>query len=206
MAIAAFVLGLLGFVGISAILGIIFGIIALSTIRGRLQRGKGLAVAGIVLGSAWLVLFIVLIVIGIVQGAGSSPPSSSSAGASSQRVVPWSLVAGDCFDYPTPTPGQQQTVNTVLHMPCTQSHNAQVFATVTVSGSLLSYPGTTRLENMASSDCPARAKERLNSAKVTSSMSVRYLYPEESSWLAGNRTITCLVYSPTPVTLSLLAS
>ena len=74
-AIAGFVLGLLGFVGITAILGIVFGSVGLSRIRGTAQGGKGLAIAGIVLGSCWLGLFVVLIVIGAVVGASSGPSS-----------------------------------------------------------------------------------------------------------------------------------
>lgn len=76
MAVAAFVLGLLGIVGVSAILGIIFGIVALNDIRRAPQGGKGLAIAGIVLGSAWLaltVILIVIIVISIASGSGSTP-------------------------------------------------------------------------------------------------------------------------------------
>jgi len=75
LAIAGFVLGLLGFTGITAILGIVLGSIGLSRIRGTGQGGKGLAIAGIVLGSCWLALFVILFVIGAVVGATSGPSS-----------------------------------------------------------------------------------------------------------------------------------
>lgn len=71
MAIAAFVLGLLGIVGISAILGIVLGSVALSRIRRTYQQGKGLAIAGIVLGSCWLALYVILIVAGALAGIAS---------------------------------------------------------------------------------------------------------------------------------------
>jgi hypothetical protein len=73
MAIAGFVLGLLGLFVISAILGIVFGSVALSRIRRTYQQGKGLAIAGIVLGSCWLAFYLILIVIGAVVGATSGP-------------------------------------------------------------------------------------------------------------------------------------
>jgi hypothetical protein len=76
MAIAGFVLGLLGFAGITAILGIVFGSVALSRIRRTAQEGKGLAIAGIVLGSCWLAFFVILFVIGAVVGATSGPATS----------------------------------------------------------------------------------------------------------------------------------
>jgi hypothetical protein len=71
LAIAGFVLGLLGFVGISAILGIVFGSVALSRIRTTGQGGRGLAIAGIVLGSCWLALFVILILLGVIVGTTS---------------------------------------------------------------------------------------------------------------------------------------
>ena len=69
MAIAGFVLGLLGLAGITAILGIVFGSVALGRIRRTGQGGRGLAIAGIVLGGCWLAFFIILFVIGAVVGA-----------------------------------------------------------------------------------------------------------------------------------------
>jgi hypothetical protein len=71
LAIAGFVLGLLGLLGISAILGIVFGSVALSHIRTTGQGGRGLAIAGIVLGSCWLALFVILILLGTIVGATS---------------------------------------------------------------------------------------------------------------------------------------
>jgi hypothetical protein len=212
MAVASFVLGLLGVVGISAILGIAFGIVALRRIGRTFQRGRGLAIAGIVLGSAWLVLAVAVAV--IASSSNSSTPTSQagaktapSAGASGRTVDPFSLVAGDCFDNPTATPGQVQHLTSIVQTPCNQAHNAQIFATFKVSGSMLSYPGSAKLHSIASSGCDARVKGSLNGAKLTNSMTIRFLFPLESSWLGGRRTISCIVYNPTPtVTSSLLKS
>lgn len=212
MAIASFVLGLLGIVGISAILGIAFGFVALRRIGRTFQRGRGLAISGIVLGSAWLVLAVAVAV--IASRGGSSTPTSQpgaktspSAGTTSQTINPFSLVTGDCFDNPTATPGQAQQVNSVVQTPCNQAHNAQIFATFSVSGSMLHYPGSAKLDSIASSGCDARVKANLNGAKLTNSMTIRFLFPLESSWLGGRRTISCIVYNPTPtITSSLLKS
>lgn len=198
MAVAAFVLGLLGIVGISAVLGVALGIVALRRIRGTFQQGRGLAIAGIVLGSIWLALGVVLVVTGVILGATSPtvPSASGSAGASGQPVDPFSLVAGDCFDNPALTAGQVKAVTSVLQTSCAQPHNAQVFATFAVSGSILDYPGSAKLSSIASSGCNARAKASLNSAMITNSMTIRLLFPLESSWLAGQRNVSCVIYSP----------
>src|SRR5262245_48025814 len=62
MAVASLVCSLFGWVClfIGAFLGVIFGFIALSQIKRSGQRGRGLAIAGIVIGSVLLVLGIAL--------------------------------------------------------------------------------------------------------------------------------------------------
>lgn len=209
MAVTAFVLGLLGIVGISAILGIVFGIVALRGIRGSLQRGRGLAIAGIVLGSVWLALAAGLVTSAFILG--TSTPTRPSASASphpgNQRVDPFSLVTGDCFDYPAVTPGQVTKVTSVVQTTCTEPHNAQIFATFTVAGSMLDYPGSASLGSTAAGDCTARIKATLNSALITKTMTLQFLVPEQLSWVAGHRTISCVIYSPTStMTSSVLKS
>lgn len=208
MAIAAFVLGLLGV----AILGVIFGIVALKRIGRTHQGGKGLAVAGIVLSVGWVAVAVVLVVVAsslFGKSTLTSPgaAASLSPGASSQSVDPFTLTTGDCFDNPTPTAGQPQTVTTVVQTSCTEPHNAQIFASFNLSGSRLSYPGVAKMHSLASSGCTARVQTSLNGSKLTNSMSVRFLYPLQDAWLGGHRTISCIIYNPTPtLTSSLLKS
>jgi hypothetical protein len=60
MAIASLVCSLFGWLCvIGPILGLIFGFMALGQIRQTGQRGRGMAIAGIVIGAIALVLFIV---------------------------------------------------------------------------------------------------------------------------------------------------
>ena len=53
---------------IPAIVGIILGIIALNQIKQTGQQGRGLAIAGIVVGGAWVALFLILILGLVVVG------------------------------------------------------------------------------------------------------------------------------------------
>lgn len=61
--VASLVLGILGFSGICAILAIVFGAIGINQANKRVAGGKGMAVAGVVLGSVWLALEITVIII-----------------------------------------------------------------------------------------------------------------------------------------------
>lgn len=69
LAIGSLVTSCFGFLyGLSAIVGIILGIIALNQIKQTGQQGRGLAIAGIVVGGAWVALFLILVVGLVVVG------------------------------------------------------------------------------------------------------------------------------------------
>jgi uncharacterized protein DUF4190 len=66
LAVASLVCAIAGFLFfIPAILGIIFGFVARSQIRqsGGTQGGDGLAVAGIIVGFAWVLLFVIVFIV-----------------------------------------------------------------------------------------------------------------------------------------------
>jgi len=65
-AVASLVCAIAGFLFfVPAILGIVFGFVARSQIRqsGGTQAGDGLAVAGIIVGFAWVVLFVIVLIV-----------------------------------------------------------------------------------------------------------------------------------------------
>lgn len=65
LAIASLVLGIIWIYWIGSILAVIFGHIALSQIKKKGQEGKGLAVAGLVLGYLGVVTLVLLIVFAV---------------------------------------------------------------------------------------------------------------------------------------------
>ena len=67
-AIASLVLGIIG----GSILAIIFGFVALSQIKKSGAKGRGMAIAGVVLGFVWTALWILFVVVGIANSASSS--------------------------------------------------------------------------------------------------------------------------------------
>ena len=193
-AIASFVFGLLGGVLLSAI----FGVVALRRIKRLGQRGRGLAIAGLALSGAWMVLIVVVLVVGYLGSATRSPTTGQITHRGSLSV--FSLAVGDCFN----NPAGATSVVSVTAIPCNQAHNAQVYAKLNLSGSDQSYPGTAVVTRLASSACKARTGS-LDKSKVTNSMTLRILFPEADSWLNGNRTVACVITNPTAnLTSSLL--
>jgi hypothetical protein len=81
-AIASFVLGLAGFMLVTLVLSVIFGIVALAGIRKTAERGKGLAIAGLAVSGVWLLFFVIIVI-----GAASTPQHSSSTGHISHTVT-----------------------------------------------------------------------------------------------------------------------
>src|SRR6185295_6684857 len=54
LAVPALVTGVLGFLGITAVLGLVFGITALVRIHRTGERGRGLAIGGIAASVVWI--------------------------------------------------------------------------------------------------------------------------------------------------------
>jgi Domain of unknown function (DUF4190) len=64
LAIASLVCGVCGFIYlVPAILGIIFGCISLRQIRRDGTDGRGMAIAGIIVGASWMALVVVLVLV-----------------------------------------------------------------------------------------------------------------------------------------------
>lgn len=78
MAIASLVLGICGFLCVTPFVGIGLGIAALMRIKQTGQSGKGMAIAGIILSSLWILLLILAIATGNFHfTVGNSNPGPS---------------------------------------------------------------------------------------------------------------------------------
>ncbi|MBO0817304.1 MAG: DUF4190 domain-containing protein, partial [Actinobacteria bacterium] len=172
-AIASFVLGLVG----GVLLSVIFGIVALTKLRGRPQRGKGLAIAGLCLSGVWLVGIAAVLVVHSVTAAQRSAATGQIT--KNGHLDVFSLRAGDCFQNPSgsqPDPGLAQ----VTAVPCASLHNAQVIALLPVPGS--AYPGRAGFRAQALPGCQASIAAVVDRAKLTGTMKLIWIYPLPKSW------------------------
>lgn len=203
LAIASFVLGLLGAFLLTAALSVILGIAALAEIRRTGKRGKGLGIAGIALSCVWTATIIGLFVVGATTGGGSPGAATGNSGSTSHpaSVNVFSLPVGTCFDNPT---GNTLGITSVTAIACTKAHNAQVFAEFATTGSR--FPGTTALERRANSGCNARITGNVDQSKITSTMSLHFIFPQQLAWDSGQRRISCLIVDSRNMTSSVLAA
>jgi hypothetical protein len=176
-AILSLVFGLLGGILISVILGIV----ALTQIPKKNQKGKGLAVAGLVISGLWLV--------GLVAGFalfGDGEPDRDASGqvTATQNTQPDKLRVGDCV-----SEIKEGDVTDVKVVPCEQPNGGKVFAVFDLPAG--KWPGLPAVQQAAETGCTDRWKALGQQADQESS--IFYLHPTENGWSLGDRGTTCLV-------------
>jgi Septum formation/Domain of unknown function (DUF4190) len=194
-AVASFILGIFAVVPLS----VIFGFVGLQRIRRLGQRGKGLAIAGLILSLVW---------VGVIVAASIATNSTATRQSATGKITHrgdlgvFALATGDCFDNPTDT----QDIESVTAIPCTQAHDSQVFAKFDLSGADAAYPAPDALNKLADTGCNSRTGS-IDKPKTTADMTIRVLFPEQDAWADGQRTVSCLIVNPKPtLTTSLLTS
>ncbi|MGW1781447.1 DUF4190 domain-containing protein [Streptomyces sp. NPDC002143] len=180
VAIASLVLGILCFL---PAVGLVLGIIALVQIKKKGERGKGMAIAGSILSSVGLALW----VLALATGGASDFWEGFKEGASANSS--FSLAKGDCFDVPGKT--FDEDVYDVDEVACSGEHDAEVFASVPLSGS--DYPGDDRVTDVADDKCfELEDAYAMDPWALTDEVDVYYLTPTSESWAWGDREITCV--------------
>jgi hypothetical protein len=98
------------------------------------------------------------------------------------------LRPGDCIN--SAPDGLAVTV-----LSCGTPHDAEVFATFALPAS--SWPGNTAVEQEAGNDCASRLGGYLNPNLASAGLAQEFVYPNQTAWQAGERTVVCEVSSST---------
>lgn len=170
-AIAAFVLGILG----GTILSVIFAIVALFQLRGRHQRGRGLAIAALVISVAWIAVITSVIAYGL--------------SARGKTVQATDLIAGDCIKdtYEVELPASVKRVR------CDRPHYGEVFAVETAPADA-PYPADQPA--MAFVDqCGPKFFDYAPNSPEGPTFRVAVAYPTADGWANGERSVVCVAFS-----------
>jgi len=101
------------------------------------------------------------------------------------------LQVGDCFDVPT-LASESDTVDTVQHHPCTQSHTGEVFFVGDFTGGTDAYPAVSDFDAFARNTCGPVFQTYVGTDLDSSpDLSIGYFYPLEDGWSSGQRSVTC---------------
>lgn len=171
-AVPSLVTGLLGFFGLTAVLGLVFGIVTLVRTRRTGEGGRGLAIGGIVAGAVWLVALPIagVLVLGSLLSSSNAPIAA--------------LEVENCYD--TARPGRD-----AVRVPCAGEHDGEVLDAFTMSGT--AYPGDRDARAQVQQSCEERMAGMFGGlgAEVPPSLTVVGYAPDEGAWSAGSRIGVC---------------
>jgi hypothetical protein len=189
LAIAALCCGIAGFVPLASVAAIVMGIVALNQLRDRVQRGKGMAVAGLVLGALWLVGWVLFI-----AAVATDAPQRNASGAVTQSSDAYveDLKAGDCF-----SGAGRDEVDDVTIIPCTAPHESQVVTIFDMPAG--PWPGEEKVVGAAEEGCTEKA-DPLITSKAYDELRPSFIYPQDAFSWRGNREIICVVEAPSGTT------
>ncbi|MFC6567026.1 DUF4190 domain-containing protein [Actinoplanes utahensis] len=179
-AIVSLVASICGGLVVGTLLGMGFGIAALVQIKRRPQKGRGMAIAGVVISSLTLVVTIAIVTTLIVD-------ESRDRAAGITDVEATALKRGDCireFDEST-------TVYDMPVVPCTQPHAAEVYHVFTLPSG--PFPGEPAIEEESDDECGV-AFEPYDTPQ-NEELDIYYLHPQRSTW-SRDRGVTCIVVDP----------
>ncbi|SDT79004.1 DUF4190 domain-containing protein [Actinoplanes derwentensis] len=180
-AIAALVTSICGGLGLGSVLGLAFGITALVQIKRRPQKGRGLAIAAVVISSLTMLLAIVAVTSVLIDKA-----KDKAAGI--EDVDTTALKQGDCIR----SIKESAAVYDMPVMPCTQPHEAEVYHVFTFPAG--PFPGRTTIETEGETRCNAAFEPFLT--PQNENMDIYYLYPRNTLDWARDRTLICIAADP----------
>jgi len=196
LAIAALVLGICGFLVATPIIGLIFGIVSLSAVRRSGQKGKGLAISGIVLSSAWIAIFATFMTIAVIATGDPAVRDANGTVVSPGVVSVFALQKKDCFTLPHGVIGSTHTKTaTVKVVPCSTAHDSESIGLFTLADESL--PTADDLHTESTKQCVQLLNAAIpDPASLPSGSRMEYLYPDQRAWDNGRRQVMCFVQFP----------
>lgn len=164
---------------------IVFGIIALVQIRRTRQRGKGLAIAGLITTGACAVA---IPVIALLVAANTTQPRDDDGRIAHDGLVSVdSLRAGDCLN------GLAEQISfRVPGVPCDEPHEGEVYGVFSLSGG--DWPGEEAITSESRNTCLNLLAGYSSTASYDDQVTVYRLEPTRPGWGAGDREVVCIAY------------
>ncbi|WP_031070968.1 DUF4190 domain-containing protein, partial [Streptomyces sp. NRRL WC-3742] len=177
---------------------LVLGIVALFQLKSSRERGRGLAVTGVVLGAIGTLLLALAMGVTNVSSARSGDRAARGGGSVPAGMVHWSdLRTGDCYSSAeggsSADPSGDETVYWVHRVACTEAHHGEVAGAASLTDAAhTTYPGESDLRERSAQLCRRVLDEyALDSWAVPDGMDDVYLYPTKLNWLRGERVVTC---------------
>ncbi|WP_059009066.1 septum formation family protein [Streptomyces specialis] len=208
MAITAFVLSLLVFPA-----GLVLGILALTRLATPPRRGKGLAVAAVVIASAQILMLAVAVPLGFFipdhdgefvsealsedrpdENGGPDDPGSGP-GSGGTEIDVFDLGVGDCFDsgIGLDSFGDGPGEMTVTRLPCDEPHEAEAYGATRIEG-YDAFPGEDEISDVSLGRCDELLQGYiLDTWELPYEVSSYYYFPSAETWQYGDREVLCFL-------------
>lgn len=196
LAIASFVLGICGFLFVTAIVGLVFGIVSRSAVRKSGQKGRNFAVGGIGLSGVWIAVFVAIITIAAINTPDVARRDAHGNVVSPGAVPVFGLHPKDCFTLPAGAIGSDDKKATSMKVvPCWTAHDSEAFGSFTLAEG--SFPGMDDVRAESNSQC-MRQLDSFNPdpASLPGGPRVQFIYPDQQAWDRGVHTVTCFLQFP----------
>lgn len=102
----------------------------------------------------------------------------------------FTIQVGDCLN----DAEAAEEVETVPTVPCEQSHDSEVYASVIIPED--EYPGQQAIFELADAECLSEFEAFVGGDWDTSPYDFSYYFPTEGSWAEGDREILCVIFDP----------
>ena len=183
VAIAALVLSVIG----ALIPAVACAFVALSRVRRSHRKGRGLAVAALIVSVVWLAVAIPvgLHVASDRSAAGAFAAAPSIPPGTHEYLLSHELVAGQCIEVPDPLPKIPPAFEL---RGCDAQHNGEVMTTGDLPAG--TFPGADEVRATVQTTC--RSELASFSGNPNSALNFVYLYPVAYSWERGDRHFVCI--------------
>jgi hypothetical protein len=194
LAIASFVTSLLL---VLFPVALVLGIVALVKLRSGQQQGRGLAIAGVAVSGATLVLVVLAAVFG---GDLDEDGTGAERGA---RTDVFDIKVGDCFDTGNIDKYEDGHLEeSVRRMSCDAPHQAEAIGAFEVEG-FEDFPGRDVLSELAFAECGRFVQPYLlDTWRLSDDLAMYFYHPEEVSWLLEDREVLCFIAAPDSTSLT----
>lgn len=186
ISIAALVTGILP---CTFFLGIIFGLVGMKQVKQRAERGRGMAISGVVIGGLWTALFAVLITLGAMGKLddGNTDIADLKAGQCFNSVDGDLGVGGDADD--------DKGTARIDVVDCAKEHAAEAFNIYQIQAADdAPYPGVDSINENAQRTCLKYAGTYLDGRSLASGLDLSYYYPPAKLWADNQRQVICFFY------------
>jgi len=193
-AIAALIFGILGVVlWPLIILAVIFGIIALVQIGRRGQRGRGMAITGLVLAGVGVLAFAGVVAYSVTRLPDKTTSATHTAAPTAEpTVVPSTPTAEPTTEATTADTDYVvgECINDIkgdhTKVSCSASHDGEVFGVFSLKNG--KWPGAAAVTKQAEAGCDSRL---IKYAKNSRKLDYLFAYPDKSSW-PDDRRVVCV--------------